>query len=282
MIPYPNIDPVALSLGPFVLRWYGLMFVIGFAVAWWLGRQRASKPDSGWNARDVDNLIVYCIVGLVVGGRVGYAIFYNFSYFLENPFNIFMIWHGGMSFHGGLLGVTAALWLFARSTGKRFFSVTDFLVPLAPLGLLVGRVGCFINGNLWGRPTTAPWGMVFPDPAAGGIPRHPSQLYEAFLEGLVLFLILWFYSAKARPRMAVSGLFLLGYGTFRFAVEFVRQPDVQLGFIALDWVTMGQILSLPMILAGAYLLARAYSGASENEVGSGPALSARGSGSTTL
>lgn len=258
MLTFPQISPIAFEIGPFIVRWYGLMYLIGFAVAWTLGRWRANRPGSGWTAQEVDDLVAMCIVGLVLGARVGYILFYDFSYFLSHPLAIFQIWKGGMSFHGGAIGVTFCMWLFARRKGKSFFGVTDFLVPLAPPGLFAGRVGNFINGELWGRVTDAPWGMVFPDPYAGHLPRHPSQLYEALLEGLALFVILWLFTARPRPRMAASGLFVLGYGSFRFFVEFFRQPDAQLGFIAFGWLTMGQLLCVPMILGGALLLAAAY------------------------
>ncbi len=263
MIPYPDIDSVALYLGPFKLRWYGLMYMIGFAVAWGLGRYRASRSGSGWTARQVDDLVVSCIVGVILGGRIGYVLFYQPGYFLENPLDLLAIWKGGMSFHGGVVGVALMLWAFARKNDKGFFEVSDFALPLAPQGLIFSRIGNFINGELWGRVTDVPWAMVFPNPAAGPYPRHPSQLYQSALEGLLLFLILWIYSSKRRPTMAVTGLFLLGYGTFRFAVEFVRQPDGQLGFIAFDWLTMGQLLSAPMVLAGAIMLWLAYAKAAK-------------------
>jgi phosphatidylglycerol:prolipoprotein diacylglycerol transferase len=258
MLPYPDIDPVALEIGGLKIRWYGLMYMIGFAGAWLLGRWRASKPSFDWSPDEVDDLIVYCLFGLIIGARVGYAIFYEPGFFVDNPLSVLKIWQGGMSFHGGLLGTCASIWLFARVKGKTFFQVTDFLVPLTPIGLFAGRVGNFINGELYGRVTDLPWGMVFPK--AGIMPRHPSQLYEAFLEGVVLFAALWIYSSKHRPRKAVSGLFLLLYGSFRFAVEFVRQPDPQLGSVLMGWMTMGQLLSAPMIIGGALLLYLAYRG----------------------
>jgi len=195
---------------------------------------------------------------VVLGGRLGHVLFYQPDYYLANPLHILYVWEGGMSFHGGLLGVLVAAWLFGRRHGKRFFQVTDFVAPLVPTGLLAGRLGNFINGELWGAPTDLPWGVMFPGEAAGGVPRHPSQLYEAFLEGVVLFAILWLFSRKPRPTMAVSGLFLVGYGVFRGLVELVRVPDAHLGYLALGWVTMGQILSLPMVVFGLGLLAWAY------------------------
>lgn len=201
----------------------------------------------------------YAVLGVVIGGRVGYMLFYNFSYLVSNPLSLFKVWEGGMSFHGGLLGVLIAMGLYARKRGMGFFGVADFIAPLVPIGLGAGRIGNFINGRLWGKETELPWGMVFP--GAGSVPRHPSQLYEALLEGAVLFVILWLFSRRPRPAMAVSALFLLFYGVFRFSVEFVRVPDEQFGYLAFDWVTMGQVLTLPMILAGAgmFLYARTQS-----------------------
>lgn len=258
MIVFPAIDPVAVHIGPLSVRWYGLMYLLGFTAAWLLGRYRASRPGSGWTAAQVDDLITYCVLGVVVGGRVGYVLFYDFPGLARDPLLLFKVWQGGMSFHGGALGMCAVFWYFGKKTGRTFLAVADFTVPLAPLGLFAGRVGNFINAELWGGRTDLPWGMVFPDPAAGGVPRHPSQLYEAGLEGLALFAILWLYSARPRPTGTVTGLFLGFYGLFRFAVEFVRVPDVQLGYLFFGWVTMGQILSLPMIVIGAavYLTAR--------------------------
>lgn len=258
MMSYPNIDPVAISLGPLKVHWYGIMYLIGFLGAWWLGRFRAKRPASGWRPEQVDDLIFYGALGVILGGRLGYALFYDLDHILADPLAIFKIWQGGMSFHGGLLGVLVAMAIYARKVGKGFFQVTDFVAPLVPIGLGAGRIGNFINGELWGKATELPWGMAFPDPRAGGLPRHPSQLYEAALEGVVLFLILWFFSRWPRPTMAVSGLFLLCYGLFRFVVEFVRVPDSQLGYLALDWLTMGQILSLPMVFIGMILLGWAY------------------------
>jgi phosphatidylglycerol:prolipoprotein diacylglycerol transferase len=258
MINYPNIDPVALSLGPIKVHWYGLMYLIGFAGGWWLGRLRAKRPLSDWRPEQADDLVFYCALGVILGGRLGYVLFYGFDHLVADPASIFKIWQGGMSFHGGLLGVLVAMGIYARKTGKSFFQVTDFIAPVVPIGLGAGRIGNFINGELWGKTTDLPWGMIFPDPRAGDLPRHPSQLYEVALEGVALFLILWLFSSRSRPTMAVSGLFLICYGLFRFAVEFVRVPDPQLGYLALGWVTMGQILSLPMIMIGIILLGWAY------------------------
>lgn len=264
MLKYPHIDPVLIKIGPVAVHWYGIMYLVGFGAVWLLGNRRARKL-SGWDEQQVSDLVFYGAIGAVLGGRIGYVLFYNLDSYLQHPLNIFHIWEGGMSFHGGLIGVLAAMAWFARKTGKGFFEVTDFLAPMVPIGLGAGRIGNFINGELWGRVTDAPWGMVFPGAEAGGLPRHPSQLYEAVCEGLLLFLILWIFTGKARPRMAVSGLFLLGYGCFRFLLEFFRMPDAQLGFIAFDWLTMGQLLSLPLVLAGGILLILAYRKGPANE-----------------
>ncbi|HEX9585443.1 MAG TPA: prolipoprotein diacylglyceryl transferase [Gammaproteobacteria bacterium] len=249
MLTYPNIDPVAISLGPIRIYWYGVMYLIGFGAGWWLGRLRAKQPWRGWRPEQMDDVMFFVVFGVVLGGRFGYVLFYNFSYFISNPLSVFKVWEGGMSFHGGLVGVLIAMAIYARRRGIGFFSVADFIAPLVPIGLGAGRIGNFINGRLWGKETDLPWGMVFP--GAGSAPRHPSQLYEALLEGAVLFLILWLYSRRPRPAMAVSALFLLFYGLFRFSVEFLRVPDEQFGYLAFGWVTMGQVLTLPMILAGA-------------------------------
>lgn len=257
MLAYPQIDPIIVRLGPVAIRWYGMMYLIGFTAGWLLGRFRARKPGSGWTALQVDDCITYLLLGVIIGGRLGYVLFYDLPGVLAEPLSLFKIWQGGMSFHGGFLGVLAAVWFFCRKTGKGFGQVADFVAPLAPLGLFAGRIGNFINGELWGKPSDAPWAMIFPDPRAGGVPRHPSQLYEAGLEGLALFCILWFYSAKPRPTGAVAGLFCVCYGVFRFALEFVRMPDPQLGYLALGWLTMGQLLSLPLVAFGLWLLFRA-------------------------
>ncbi len=244
----PDIDPVAIQLGPLKVHWYGLMYLVGFLGAWWLGIYRAKRPGSGWHPQEIADFLFYGALGVILGGRMGYVLFYNFGYYLERPIEIFYIWTGGMSFHGGLLGVIIAMWLYARRTHRAFFVVADFVALLTPLGLGAGRLGNFINHELWGRVTDVPWGMVFPN--AGPLPRHPSQLYEFTLEGVVLFLVLWIYARKPRPEAAVSGVFLFCYGVFRFMVELVREPDAQLGYLAFGWVTMGQVLSLPMVFLG--------------------------------
>ncbi|OUR65772.1 prolipoprotein diacylglyceryl transferase [Methylophaga sp. 42_25_T18] len=255
---YPQIDPVALSLGPLQIHWYGLMYLFGFVGAWFLGRLRTERY--GWTVTEVEDLLFYGAIGVIVGGRLGYVLFYDLPANLAHPLNVLKVWQGGMSFHGGLIGVLTAFWWFAKKTNRSFFTVSDFIAPLVPIGLLTGRIGNFINSELWGKVSDVPWAIVFPN--GGPLARHPSQLYEAVLEGLVLFIILWLYSAKSKPVGAISGLFLLGYGTFRFLVEFVRIPDPQYGYLAFNWLTMGQVLSLPMIVIGLYLIGRAYQKAS--------------------
>lgn len=257
MLPYPRIDPVAIALGPLKIRWYAITYLVGFGAAWLLGNRRADRAGSGWTRPEVADLITNGMLGAILGGRLGYVLFYNFGAFLDNPAMLIRVWEGGMSFHGGFLGVIIAVALFARSTGKSVFEVLDFVAPLVPLGLGAGRIGNFINGELWGRPTDLPWAMIFPADTLR-LPRHPSQLYEFALEGLTLFGLLWWFSARPRPRFAVGGLFCLAYGLFRFMVEFVREPDPGLGFVAFDWMTKGQQLSLPMILAGILILTLAY------------------------
>jgi len=256
MFKYPEIDPVAVSLGPLSIRWYGLMYLLGFVSGYWLLAKRAERPNSGWTKEQVSDLIFYGAMGVILGGRVGYVLFYNFSAFLDNPIILLQVWNGGMSFHGGMLGVMFAMWWFGRKAGKTLFDILDFGAPIVPIGLGAGRIGNFIGGELWGRVTDGPWGMVFP--TGGPDPRHPSQLYQAALEGVALFTILWLFSRTNRPKYAVSGMFSLWYGIFRFTVEFVRQPDSHLGFIAFDWLTMGQLLSLPLIAIGMFLLFIAY------------------------
>lgn len=254
MLVYPHIDPVAIQLGPLKVHWYGLMYLVGFALAWGLGRLRAEAK--GFGKEEPGEMLFYMALGVILGGRIGYVLFYKFQTFLGDPLMLLRVWEGGMSFHGGLLGVILAMAWYARKMGRPFFEVADFVAPLVPPALLAGRIGNFINGELWGRPTDLPWGMVFPH--VDQLPRHPSMLYEGFLEGIVLFALLWWFSARPRPRMAISGLFLLLYGCFRFAVEQVREPDAHLGFIFGGWLSMGMLLSLPMILVGASFLIMAY------------------------
>ena len=255
MLTAPDIDSVALALGPLKIQWYGIMYLVGFAAGWWLGVVRARRPGSGWKPDEIGDILFYIALGVIVGGRLGYVLFYKPGYYLGHPFEVFALWDGGMSFHGGLIGVTLALAWFARRTRRHFLATADFIVPLTPIGFGAGRLGNFINQELWGAPTDLPWGMVFR--TGGNVARHPSQLYELALEGLVLFAILWLYSRRPRPVGAVSGLFLVCYGSFRLLVEFVREPDAHLGYLAFGWVTMGQVLSVPMILLGAWLLWRA-------------------------
>ncbi len=255
MFLYPEFDPVALHIGPLAVRWYGITYLVGFAAAWYLARRRAVRPGSPITVLQVDDLIFYAALGVILGGRIGYMLFYGFDQIVANPLNLFRIWEGGMSFHGGLLGVTGAMWLYSRRLKQGFFSIMDFVAPLVPIGLGSGRIGNFINGELWGAPTSVPWGFI-----VNGQGRHPSQLYEAGLEGLTLFIILWLYSSRPRPAGAVAGVFLIGYGVFRFAVEFVRLPDAHIGYLAFGWLTMGQVLTLPMLLLGLLLLWRAYRG----------------------
>ncbi len=253
---HPQFDPIAVQIGPLAVRWYGLMYLIAFGLLWAVGRWRIAKnPGAVWTAKDLDDALFYGILGTILGGRLGYVLFYKFGDYMSEPWRIFFVWEGGMSFHGGMLGVIFAMWLFARSRRHDWLRVTDFIAPLVPLGLAAGRLGNFINAELWGRPTDVPWAMVFPN--VDRLPRHPSQLYEFALEGVVLFALLWWYSARPRPRGAVSGAFLVGYGTLRFLVEFTRQPDGHLGLLAVG-LSMGQWLSIPMIIAGAALMAWAY------------------------
>ncbi|HPA01559.1 MAG TPA: prolipoprotein diacylglyceryl transferase [Chiayiivirga sp.] len=271
-----DIDPVAVHLGPVSVHWYGLMYLMGFGLAWWLGlrRVRAGRLPVGEQA--YSDLIFYAMVGVLLGGRVGYLLFYGTAQIAADPMYAFRVWEGGMSFHGGLLGVLAAVWWWSRTNRLHFFDSVDFIAPLVPPGLGFGRLGNFIGGELWGHVTNAPWAVVFrsalPENLAGAssetlrslhasgalerYARHPSQLYQAFLEGLVLFLALWWFSRRPRPRYAVSGLFALLYGVFRFAVEFVREPDAHLGYLAFGWLTMGQVLSAPLVLVGLWLLWR--------------------------
>lgn len=257
MLPYPQIDPVALALGPLKIHWYGLMYLVGIGGAWLLASRRLAGFDATWSKEKLSDLVFWVAMGVILGGRLGYVLFYDLSAYIAEPLKILRVWEGGMSFHGGLLGVMLATWLFGRRNDKSFFQLMDFIAPLVPIGLGAGRIGNFINAELWGKATDLPWAMVFPtDPQQ--LARHPSQLYQFALEGVALFLILWAYSRKPRPTMAVSGMFAASYGVFRFIVEFVRVPDAQLGYLAGGWLTMGQILCLPMILGGLGLIAYAY------------------------
>ena len=253
---HPQFDPIALQLGPVAIRWYGLMYVVAFVLFVVIGRLRARRSMlTGWRAVDVDDMLFYGVFGVILGGRLGYVLFYKPAYYLAHPLEAFAVWQGGMSFHGGLIGVAVALALYARSRGRRWLDVTDFVAPLVPLGLAAGRLGNFINGDLWGRATHAGWGMVFPQ--VDMLPRHPSQLYQFALEGVLLFVLLWIYAGRQRPMGAVSGAFLLGYGVLRFLAEFAREPDAFLGLLA-GGLTMGQWLSLPMMGGGVALMLWAH------------------------
>jgi phosphatidylglycerol:prolipoprotein diacylglycerol transferase len=253
VIVYPEIDPVAFSVGPVKVHWYGLMYVVGFVAGWWLARRRAALPGSTWKPLDVDDLIFFAAIGVILGGRLGWIIFYGFDVISDDPLAIVKVWQGGMSFHGGLAGVMIALVLFARRRARHIGDVFDFMAPLPAVGLCAGRIGNFINNELWGKPTDLPWGML-----VDGKVLHPSQLYEAALEGVVLFGILWWFTSRPRPRLAPAGLFLALYALFRMAVEFVRVPDKGIDYLAFGWVTMGQVLSLPVLAAGLGMLGWAY------------------------
>ena len=263
MLIHPQFDPIAFQIGPVAVRWYGLMYLVGFVLFAFLGKYRARQNLlTGWHPRDIDDMLLYGVFGVILGGRLGYVLFYKPLYYFAHPLEILSVWQGGMSFHGGLLGVLVALWLFARSRHKRWLDVTDFVAPLVPLGFAAGRIGNFINGELWGRVTSVPWAMVFPQ--AGPEPRHPSQLYQFALEGLLLFAMLWLYTQRRRPVGAASGWFLVGYGLCRFGVEYTREPDGFLGYLALG-LTMGQWLSLPMIVIGAAIILWSYRRAEKAE-----------------
>ena len=256
MFTFPQFNPVVISLGPLSIHWYGVMYIIAFGGAWVLASYRRNMKPNQWSTDQISDLIFYGAIGAVVGGRLGSVFFYNFDRFLEDPLWVFRVWEGGMSFHGGLLGVGVAFYFYSKSLRKGFWETIDFIVPFVPFGLGAGRIGNFIGGELWGRPTDVPWGMVFPH--VDQLPRHPSQLYEVALEGVALFILLWWFSSKPRPRLAVSGVFALGYGSFRFFIEFFREPDQQIGFIAFEWLTMGQLLSVPMAAGGILLLFLSY------------------------
>ncbi len=252
MLVHPQFDPVAIHLGPLAVRWYGLMYLVGFALIWAVGRYAIkTRPHLIWTAQDLDDALFYGILGTILGGRLGYVLFYKFGDYLLEPWRVFYVWEGGMSFHGGLLGVILAMAWYARSRRQNLLAITDFVAPLVPLALGCGRLGNFINAELWGRRADVPWAMIFPN--VDRLPRHPSQLYELALEGAALFAFLWWYSATPRKRGAVSAWFLIGYGVLRFTVEFTREPDGFLGLLALG-LSMGQWLSLPMIAAGVLLL----------------------------
>jgi phosphatidylglycerol:prolipoprotein diacylglycerol transferase len=253
MFTYTPINPVAIELGPLAVHWYGLMYVIGIMGGWWLGRVQARRPWSPVSVPQVDDMVTWIALGVILGGRVGSGVFYKIGDLLERPLMLFEIWNGGMSFHGGMLGVALAMWLYGWRNDISFWGLMDFVSPVVTIGLGAGRIGNFINGELWGKPTEVDWAFI-----VDGVPRHASQLYEAFLEGFCLFILLWVFALKPRPRMAITALFLTGYGLARFAVEFVRVPDAHIGYMAGDWLTRGQVLSAPMIVAGIAMLVIAY------------------------
>jgi phosphatidylglycerol:prolipoprotein diacylglycerol transferase len=257
MLQHPDIDPVALSIGPLDVHWYGLMYLLAFASAWIIAMRRSRRSDSPVGATQVENLITYGAFGVVIGGRVGYVVFYNFDAWMRDPLWLFRVWEGGMSFHGGLVGVVLAMLFYAHRIGAPYLRLMDFVAPIVPLGLAFGRLGNFIGQELWGRPTDLPWAMVFPkDPEL--LPRHPSQLYQFALEGVMLFVVVFWFSRKPRPTAAVSGVFLMGYAVFRIIAEFAREPDQHIQFDLFGWVTRGQLLSLPMLALGIGLLVYAY------------------------
>ncbi len=265
---YPNIDPIILSLGPVAIRWYGLAYLAAFGMCWWLGNRQTERRFPDWTHQQVSDVVFYGALGAVLGGRLGYVLFYGFDSFVRDPMFLLRIWDGGMAFHGGLMGTGAAFWLFGRKTGKTFWQVGDFVAPLVPIGLGFGRLGNFANTELPGRMTESAWGLVYPcsadairsiNPLCSGVwetfARHPSPLYQAFAEGVVLFGFVWWFAARPRPPAMISGAFLAGYGALRFVTEQFREPDGHLGFIAFDWLTMGQLLSLPMVIVGILIVA---------------------------
>jgi phosphatidylglycerol---prolipoprotein diacylglyceryl transferase len=253
MLQYPGFDPIAIELGPVKVHWYGLMYLVAFGAAWWLGRLRAARPGSTWKLVDVDDFMFFGMLGVILGGRIGYVFFYGLNYWAQDIWYPIKIWDGGMSFHGGLLGVMIAFAIFAVRRKRKVADVFDFAAALPGIGIFAVRIGNFVNGELWGKPTDVAWGFM-----VNGEVRHATQLYEAFLEGIVLAIILWWFTAKPRPRLAPSGLFLVVYGVGRMIVEFWRLPDQHIGYLAGGWLTMGMMLTLPMILIGLALMIMAY------------------------
>lgn len=262
-LQFPVIDPIIFSVGPVALRWYGMMYLVGFLAAMFIANKAADKSQGVWTRDQVSDLLFYSFLGVILGGRIGYVFFYQWGYFLENPVYLFQIWQGGMSFHGGLIGVIIAIYIFAQKTHKSFLTVGDFVAPLVPIGLGMGRLGNFINAELWGRQTDVPWAIVFPTDSLQ-VPRHPSQLYEFFLEGVVLFGILYFITRKPRSLGLASGTFLIGYGIFRTIIEFFREPDAHLG-LYFSFISKGQILSIPMILGGGLVIYLGYLSQKKND-----------------
>ncbi len=252
---YPQFDPVAISLGPLSIHWYALSYLVGISLAWWMLGVKSRRQKLGWSDEEISDIMFYAVLGIILGGRIGYMLFYGYAALADNPLLIFQLWKGGMSFHGGMIGVFVALFLYGRKHHRSFFEISDFVAPVVALGLGSGRIGNFINGELPGRVTDVPWAAIYPGDLVG---RHPSSLYQALLEGPVLFAILWIYSSKPRPQMAVSGLFLVSYGILRMVSELFREPDGHIGFIAFDWITQGQLLSLPMVLFGLTFLLMSY------------------------
>ncbi len=257
MLTFPQIDPVALQIGPLAIHWYGLTYVVAFGLFLFLANRRlrhepyaSLRGDAAWSGKDVEDILFLGVMGVIIGGRLGYALFYKPGHYAQHPLEVFAVWKGGMSFHGGLLGVIASQWWFARSRGKPFWQVMDLIAPCVPLGLASGRIGNFINGELWGRAAdpSLPWAMVFPQ-SGSMVPRHPSQIYQFLLEGVLLFVVLWLFARRQRPQGQVAALFLIGYGALRFIAEYFREPDAHLGLLSMG-MSMGQWLSLPLALAG--------------------------------
>ncbi len=259
MWQYPELDPIAVSIGPLSIHWYAISYLVGIGLAWWVVKIRARRFDLPFNDEQISDLVFYATLGVLLGGRVGYLLFYGMGGVIDDPISVFKLWKGGMSFHGGMLGVLLAMYVYARKTGRKYFEVTDFIAPVVPLGLGSGRLGNFINAELPGRVTEVPWAVIYPGDVVG---RHPSSLYQAALEGPVLFLLLWWFASRrpARPRMAISGMFCLGYGVLRVFSELFREPDAHLSYIAFGFFTMGQLLSIPLALFGVALLILARRG----------------------